>query len=213
MKNYLSFIQNPQPFAQNVDNRVSQFSILLLLNSCLVIVISYLSRGNIEAKDTVVDSSTLIVSALLIAPIIEEFIFRSFLNLKSVYSFSIILLMIILLFIANHYFDNIFLLLLSILFVVFVFMFLMIKYHKEVMFFFESKYIFIFWTLTGSFAVFHIYNFTYSNTFDYVLVFLVYLFTSTILGFIRVNYSLLHSILYHFLYNLLIITSDYFLYY
>lgn len=210
--NYLNYIQNPQPFAQKVSNRTSQFLILLFLNSCIVIAISYLSRETIQTKDVELSSISLIASALLIAPIVEEFIFRSFLNLKPLYSFSIVVLIIVLLFISNNYLDSTIFFVLAIAFVLFMFMFLMIRYYKATMFFLENKYSYLFWILTGAFAFFHIFNFTYESNFYYLLVFIVYLFTSTILGFIRVNYSLRHSILYHFIYNLILIVSDYFLY-
>lgn len=203
---FFEYIKNPT----EIQVSKPEFSVLLLLFigyflSVLPIGIAngfICKLGHITHFLKKVNHPTItLIIAISLAPVYEEFLFRALLrfNKKNILLFiSTIFTMIVVLMYMSKY-KPVFVLLIILL----CFVFLYLNF-KKIKLFINAKFKYFFYFSVFAFGLAHLSNFSgniYIIMIAFPLLIAPQLILGLILGFIRMKYGLIYSILFHFLVN------------
>jgi hypothetical protein len=206
MQNFLIFIRNPvynESYKRfNIKNFLSLLFIYIVFMIPLGLVFYFLFKVlNLEHKAIHLNFQEKLLYGILLAPIIEELLFR----LLLVFNKKNLVILIITTFALLVYFiigENIlktvlFLLLGVILMIVF-------KYHDQCKVYFIRNFKLSFFLIAVIFAFLHFFNFlgvSPSNFLFLPLFIIPQVILGLILGYIRITYGLVYSIFFHVLVN------------
>ncbi len=180
------------------------FFVVIQIGGLLFLVSLFLK---VEHKSIVQTLNEKIVYGIVLAPIVEELLFRILLvfNKKNLLIFLAVDISLVVLFIAKASYIK---------FSIFIFLipFLVFAYykHKSIKSFLIAHYEIYFYSLAILFAMLHMFNFngiTLNNWPVATLLVIPQIVLGTILGYIRVQYGIIYSILFHALVNISILLS------
>lgn len=211
MRNFIYFIYNPFQFLnKNKKHRANGLVVSMFLFLLIVVVLKLLSLYSFEllqvsyrSKISFDYSSLFFLKVVIIAPVFEEFTFRSFLKINklSICFFLSGLTYTILLLLSNEY---ILLVTLSILIGVFGFLIIpkrkiqRIKVHKK-------RYNLFVYLSVILFGLIHLPNINFEHlSFLIIIIYLIpFIFGALIMSYLRLKYNLLTSIVFHSLINII----------
>ena len=201
------FILNPYIPTQRKP-RLKEFIRLLFINVLLIIPLGFI--GSFVVKKLGMthinfskQSTLIILYGVFIIPVFEELIFRSWLkwSKRNTYILIVSIICIVTLSYFHHRFQHIDIMLLFLLIVVaLIYLLKNIKVEQ----FIVNNFKYLFWSSSIVFGLLHASNYTgniwYLIGFSFILG-SPQIVGGFILGFIRMNYGLRYSILFHFLIN------------
>jgi len=212
MKDFFIYLKSP--FLVEIPTKIEWgnfFSLFILYIIIMLPVGSVVKIVNhiLNISQVSIESSIYlkILIALIIAPVLEEFLFRLILiiNRKNVIIFSATsLILCIISCLRSHFFNSIILLLISLLGILALyklpFLVKVTKKHFSIFFYF----------IAFTFGFFHVFNYVGISGFKYLWVpflGLPQIIMGVFFGYTRLKYGIAYSILFHMIINLLALSS------
>jgi uncharacterized protein len=204
---FLKYLRNPC-IPERKSPSLKEFVKLLFLNGLLFIpaaLLSYFVANKLGIKSIVFPrgSALFIFYGVFLAPILEEMVFRSWLkwSKRNIYILLIAIILVIALSFFRHRFQHVGIILLLSCIVIFLIYLLRCKNIEQ---FINKHFKYFYWGSSIAFGLIHASNLTgniwYLIGFSFILG-SPQIVGGFILGYIRMNYGLRYSILFHLIIN------------